>query len=59
VESVGQNFTQLEQAFEHKIDWDKILKSDPLGCALSLICQLAAGAERKDDEANKIYEFIT
>jgi hypothetical protein len=35
-----------------------MLKRDPLKCALSLICQIAAGAEKKNAAANAIYEFI-
>lgn len=43
---------------EEKIDWDNILNKDPLKCALSLVCQLAAGAEKENNDANQIYEFI-
>jgi len=57
--NLSRNVTKDEIEFEEKIDWDTVLKRDPFSCALSLICQLAAGAERKDDEANAIYEFIT
>ncbi|XP_070506035.1 uncharacterized protein [Chironomus tepperi] len=56
---LSRNVTKDEIEFEEKIDWDKILDRDPFSCALSLVCQLVAGAERKDDEANAIYEFIT
>nr|XP_029714375.1 uncharacterized protein LOC109424550 isoform X1 [Aedes albopictus] len=44
--------------FEKHIDWNGMLKRDPLKCSLSLICQLAAGAELKNEAANAIYEFI-
>ncbi|KAL7018396.1 hypothetical protein ACKWTF_010736 [Chironomus riparius] len=57
--NLSRNITKEEIEFEEKIDWDKILNRDPFSCALSLVCQLSAGAERKNDEANAIYEFIT
>lgn len=44
--------------FEKKIDWNNVLNRDPFSCALSLVCQLSAGAEKKNIEANNIYEFI-
>jgi hypothetical protein len=53
------NITKEEVEFEQKIDWDKILRRDPFNCALSLVCQLAAGAEKDNEEANRIYEFIS
>ncbi|CRK91929.1 CLUMA_CG005547, isoform A [Clunio marinus] len=53
------NITDLEIEFEKKIDWNNILSKDPFNCALSLICQLSAGAEKNNNEANQIYEFIT
>ena len=57
--NLQQNITQMEIEFEQKIDWNKILRRDPFNCALSLVCQLSAGAEKKNDDANRIYEFIT
>lgn len=53
------NITKQEIEFEQKIDWEKILKRDPFKCALSLVCQLSAGADKKSEEANGIYEFIS
>lgn len=53
------NITAKQIEFEEKIEWDKILSRDPFNCALSLVCQLSAGADRNNDEANKIYEFIS
>lgn len=53
------NITEQEIEFERKIDWNKILSRDPFNCALSLICQLSAGAQKDNEEANRIYEFIS
>lgn len=53
------NITEQRIEFEQNIDWDKILRRDPFNCALSLICQLSAGAAKDNEEANRIYEFIT
>lgn len=53
------NVTAQRIEFEKKIEWDKILRRDPFSCALSLVCQLSAGAEKSNDDANKIYEFLT
>lgn len=52
------NVTEQRIEFEEKIDWDEILQRDPFNCALSLICQLSAGAEKNNEEANRIYEFV-
>lgn len=49
----------LEEQMESNIDWEKIFRKDPFDCVLSLSCQLAAGAEKEDKEANLLYEFIT
>ncbi|XP_055532861.1 uncharacterized protein LOC129722982 [Wyeomyia smithii] len=57
-EAVLINRTSALMKFENKIDWSSILKRDPLECSLSLICQLAAGAEKENDAANAIYNFI-
>ncbi|XP_058830249.1 uncharacterized protein LOC131689287 isoform X1 [Topomyia yanbarensis] len=57
-ETTTINRTSVLNNFEQKIDWNSILKRDPLKCSLSLICQLAAGAEPKNTAANAIYEFI-
>lgn len=54
-----QNITKMEIDFEAKIEWDKVLRRDPFNCALSLVCQLSAGAAKDNEEANRIYEFIT
>lgn len=61
VSNIDQNFnrTAEEINFEQKIDWNKVLSRDPFNCALSLVCQLSAGAEKNNDEANRIYEFIS
>lgn len=57
--SLRANITKQEIEFERKIDWNKILSRDPFNCALSLICQLSAGAEKNNEEANRIYGFIS
>jgi hypothetical protein len=49
----------LQEQMENNIDWEKIFRKDPFDCVLSLSCQLAAGAEKEDKEANLLYEFIT
>lgn len=56
---VRANITKQEIDFEEKIEWDKVLRRDPFNCALSLVCQLSAGASKDNEEANRIYEFIT
>ena len=58
-EELKLNITKQEIEFEQKIEWNKILSRDPFSCALSLVCQLAAGAAKDNEEANRIYEFIT
>lgn len=40
------------------IDWEQILKRDPLKCAQSLICQIVAGAENNNQEAIIINELV-
>lgn len=40
------------------IDWEQILKKDPLTCAQSLICQVVAGAEPNNNDAIIINELI-
>lgn len=40
------------------IDWDRILKNDPLGCAQLLICQVVAGAEKENEEAIIIHTLL-
>lgn len=40
------------------IDWEQILKKDPLKCAQSLICQVVAGAEPKNQDAIIINELM-
>ncbi|XP_058462242.1 uncharacterized protein LOC131437109 [Malaya genurostris] len=57
-ETSSFNRTDLLSNFEKRIDWNGMLKRDPFKCSLSLICQLAAGAEPKNNAANAIYEFI-
>ncbi|XP_035894339.1 uncharacterized protein LOC118504229 [Anopheles stephensi] len=56
--SLSFNRTATLLDFEAKINWNKILQTDPLKCAFSLICQLAAGAEPQDVQAKIIYEFV-
>uniref|UniRef100_A0A182N2A7 Uncharacterized protein n=1 Tax=Anopheles dirus TaxID=7168 RepID=A0A182N2A7_9DIPT len=56
--SLPYNRTAALMDFEAKINWNKMLQTDPLKCAFSLICQLAAGAELQDAQAKVIYEFI-
>ncbi|XP_041781135.1 uncharacterized protein LOC121598402 isoform X2 [Anopheles merus] len=56
--SLRYNRTAALLDFESKINWNKILQTDPLKCAFSLVCQLAAGAEPQDAQAKIIYEFI-
>lgn len=53
-----KSISALEAEMENKIDWEKIFKKDPFDCVLSLTCQLAAGAEKQDKEANLLYEFL-
>jgi hypothetical protein len=59
ITNANRNITKEEIEFEQKIDWDNVLKRDPFSCALSLVCQLSAGAEKKNEEANNIYEFLS
>lgn len=59
VMNAKKSISALEEAMEDKIDWERIFKKDPFDCVLSLTCQLAAGAEREDKEANLLYEFLT
>lgn len=53
------NVTKEQIEFEGQIDWNKILQRDPFSCALSIVCQLSAGAEKNNEEANRIYEFLS
>lgn len=41
-----------------KIDWERILNSDPLKCAQSLICQIVAGAEKDNKEVFILNQFL-
>ncbi|XP_055627051.1 uncharacterized protein LOC129769063 isoform X2 [Toxorhynchites rutilus septentrionalis] len=52
------NRTSVLTSFEEQIDWSNMMRRDPFKCSLSFICQLAAGAEPKNEAANIIYEFI-
>ncbi|XP_058067227.1 uncharacterized protein LOC131216685 [Anopheles bellator] len=56
--SLSYNRTATLMDFEAKINWNQMLRADPWKCALSLVCQLAAGAEPRDGQAKIIYEFI-
>ncbi|XP_055596461.1 uncharacterized protein LOC129746667 isoform X1 [Uranotaenia lowii] len=58
-ETSTYNRTAALMDFEKQIDWNRMIKYDPLKCSLSLICQLAAGAEKKNKAANAIYEFVS
>lgn len=41
-----------------EVNWNRVLRNDPLNCALSLVCALAAGAEDQNSEANHINAFV-
>lgn len=41
-----------------EIDWNRIQDSDPLNCAMSLICQIVAGAENNNSEARNIKALV-
>lgn len=43
---------------EFNIDWNRILKNDPLECAQSLICQITAGAEQDNKDAIPIIYLL-
>lgn len=43
------------------IDWNRILKNDPLSCAQLAICQIVAGAEQENHDAiiiNTLVEWV-
>lgn len=40
------------------VDWENILKFDPFNCALSLICQVSADAEKDNKLAKDIIDLI-
>lgn len=52
---VKSNFFQMQ---EFNIDWNRILKNDPLKCAQSLICQILAGAEEDNKDVIPIIHFL-
>lgn len=57
--STSTEASSVKEDPEATIDWVKIMKYDPLGCALSLICQLSASDELKQNtEGNILYNFI-
>lgn len=41
-----------------EVNWNRILRNDPLNCCLSLVCALAAGAEEQNSEAGNINAFV-
>lgn len=41
-----------------EIDWNRIQNNDPLNCAMSLICQIVAGAENNNNEAKNIKALV-
>lgn len=43
---------------EFNIDWNRILKNDPLKCAQSLICQIVAGAEQDNKDVFPIIHLL-
>lgn len=43
---------------EFNIDWNRIMKKDPLKCAQSLICQIVAGAELDNKDIFPIKHLI-
>lgn len=57
---ISQKITTTEQPIDDPtINWEKIMRYDPLGCALSLICQLSASDELKNHTEGKIlYNFV-
>jgi hypothetical protein len=55
----GDNVIMDEMSMNATLNWDMILQKDPFNCALSLICQIAAGAEKSSEEANRIYEVVS
>jgi hypothetical protein len=59
VSIASRNVTKEVIEFEKNIDWENVLSNDPFSCALSLVCQLSAGAEKHNEESNNIYEFIS
>ncbi|CAD7080051.1 unnamed protein product [Hermetia illucens] len=51
---VQQDVENVETVKNFDIDWDKILKYDPLNCLQSLACQLFAGAEAHNEYGENI-----
>lgn len=49
-----------DQNLTHTVNWDFLMKFDPLECAQSLICQLATDEDTylEESEANNIKRFI-
>lgn len=47
--------TQFENS---EVNWNRVLQNDPLNCALSLICQISAGAENQNKESRNINAFV-
>lgn len=43
---------------EFDIDWNRILKNDPLKCAQSLICQIVAGAEQDNKDVFPLIHLL-
>lgn len=54
------NRTKLEdkQAARIKVDWNNILKNDPFKCLESLVCQVVAGSESTNPDAQDIQALV-
>lgn len=55
---LSENIPKKFQIENFDINWQEILKFDPLKCALSLICELTAGADIESPEATNIKALI-
>lgn len=58
VKNTAQLYTFHLKQQEFNIDWNRILKNDPLKCAQSLICQICAGAERDNKDVTPIIHLL-
>lgn len=45
---------QADDNATHSVNWDFIMKFDPLECAQSMICQLATDEDQYDEESEAI-----
>lgn len=57
---MGQVAESQQDNGTHTVNWDFIMKFDPLECAQSMICQLATDEDQYDEEseAMSIKKFI-